>query len=96
VRAHREVLLASAILVGVLAAIDSVSLGEPRLVLSLGPLVFVLMAALVPVGRLLAIAWAGVFLLLAALRGDARLAGLAYPALAFLVLLEAKRRSVKA
>jgi hypothetical protein len=91
-RRHWEVIAAFAILLGVLTAIDTLALGQPVLLLSLAPLVFVLALALVPMTRLLVACWIGAWGLLALWRHDVRLIGLGYPAGIAFVLMSALRR----
>jgi hypothetical protein len=94
-REHWEIIAASGILVGVLATIDTVFIGQAALVLSVAPFVFILLAALVRLTTGIVAFWIGAFLLLALVTRDARCAALAYPALAMMVLLAVQRRREK-
>ncbi len=91
VRASWEVAGAAAILLAVLAIIDVGAAGEPRLVLSFGPLVFLIVAALARLTPTLIVSWGAGWVALAATAGDARYAGLAYPAVAVALLLALHR-----
>ncbi len=90
-RTHWEVLLAVAILFGVLFTIDTFALARPALTLTLAPLAFLVLAALVPLRRSSVVIWVGVFAALALVMADTRIVGLAYPAVALLVLLLLRR-----
>ena len=90
-RAHWEVAAAAAILLVVLAVIDVGAVGEPRLVLSLGPLVFLIVAALARLTPTLIVAWSAGWAALAVTSGEPRYAGLAYPAAAAALLLVLQR-----
>jgi hypothetical protein len=92
VREHREVMLAAAILAGVLLVIDTAAIGQLDLVLSLGPLAFLVYAALVKLTPSRLAAWAAALALLGVSRGKLEYAGLAYPvvALALARLLQAR------
>jgi hypothetical protein len=94
VRESWEVAGAAGILLGVLGVIDVFAIGDPQLLLSFGPLVFLLLAAVVKItpGRIAA--WAAAFAFAAFVFADERFAGLAYPAAgaaALLVLQRLKR-----
>jgi hypothetical protein len=86
VRAHWEVFAAFAILLGVLGVIDTAFVGQAVLLLSLVPLVFLFVAALVPLKKSFVLAWIALLGALALASRDARLLGLGYPALVVLAL----------
>lgn len=90
-RQHWEVLAAAGILTVVLASIDVASIREPALLLSFGPLAFLVCAALVPLTARRLGAWIAAFVLLAVATGEARYAGFAYPAVALALLFLARR-----
>jgi hypothetical protein len=92
VRRHWEVVAAFAILLGVLATIDAGFLKRPALLLSLAPLAFMLVAALVPLTTRIVSIWLLAFAALGLLTRDTTLIGLGYPALIVLVLMSFQRR----
>ncbi len=79
---HWEVFAAVAIMILVVAGIDADAVREPRLVLSLAPVVILVVAALTPITVRQVAAWTAASLIAAAVSGDVRYAGLAYPAIA--------------
>jgi hypothetical protein len=92
VRAHWEVAAAAGILLGVLTIIDLFAIGDPRLLLSLAPLVGLLAAALFRLTPACVAAWVVGFAAVGLASGEARYAGLAYPAAAAALLLFLQRR----
>jgi hypothetical protein len=86
-RQHWEVFAAFAILLGVLGAIDVAVLGLAPLLLSLVPLVFLLVAALVPLKKSFVMSWIAVLGVFGLASRDVERIGLGYPALIVLALL---------
>jgi hypothetical protein len=91
VRDHWEVFGAAALFVVVLLFIDGGALGAPVLGLSLVPLAFLGLAAMVRLTMGQVFLWISGIVLLAAVEWDARFVGLAYPAVIVLALLAIER-----
>ena len=87
-----EVMLASAILVVVLVVIDVVWIGQPALVVTLGPFALLVFAALFRITPASAGAWIVGLAVLGAANGYARFAGLAFPAIALVLPITWSRR----
>lgn len=94
VRSHWEVASAAGILLLVLAVIDVAAIHEPRLLLSLCPLSFMLTAAVSRLTPPRVVAWIAAFIVLALATGEMRYSGLGYAAVAvaFLQLLRRLRQ----
>jgi hypothetical protein len=91
VREHWEVFGAAGIFAVVLLVIDAGSLGAPVLGLSLVPLAFLVLAALIPLTIGQVLIWISGILLLAIIEGEPRFVGLAYPAVIVFALLAVER-----